>query len=421
MKDCGGPLQYLRDEKDCAIVSMFAGGDMARRRGRQKGTLKVEGPSWMGYWNETVRAVDGSESWHKFSRAIGPKDWTRKKAQREFDEAILYKLDTATQCPQSLATVTEFVERKYKPDVLRGLKPNTQIQYRSLLARHILPAVGAKRLRDVRREHVQSLVWAKVDARLSSRTVAHIRKVVSAVFDYAITINYFSGDNPASHLRMPERRDVRAKTAYTYDQAQRLLEFLDSPEREMVLTALCTSMNVAELCGLRWRYVNLTDQFSLVDGDAIPPFRAAVRWNFTAGQFGSVKTGNRNRTVPLPQMVVEALRALKESSAFSGLNDSVFTSRNGTPIDGNNVRNRAFKRAGDKLGFHVNWHAFRHTAATWAEAAGMVMSDRVALMGHGGARMTQYYTHEDLNRQSASVEKMAEGLRSKVIPIRKGA
>jgi integrase len=419
MKERGS--QYLRDGKDCAIVSMFAGDHMARRRGKQKGSLKIEGPSWMGYWNETVRGVDGSESWHKFSRVIGPKDWTRKKAQREFDDTILHKLDKATQCPQSLATVAEFIERKYKPDVLRGLKKNTQIQYRSLLGKHILPAIGARRLRDIRREHVQSLIWAKVDQQLSSRTVGHIRKVVSAVFDYAITINYYSGDNPASHLRMPERKDVRPKTAYTYDQARRLLEFLESPEREMVLTALCTSMNVAELCGLRWRYVNLTDEFSLVDGDAIPPFRAAVRWNFTVVQFGSVKTGNRSRTVPLPQMVVEALRRLQAESASTRPDDPVFASRNGTPLDSHNISNRAFKQAGDALGFHVTSHAFRHTPATWAESAGMAMSDRVALMGHGGARMTQYYTHEDLARQSQGVEKMAEGLRSKVVPIRKGA
>ncbi|HUE05088.1 MAG TPA: hypothetical protein VMR62_36410 [Bryobacteraceae bacterium] len=184
---------------------------------------------------------------------IGPKDCTKKKAPREFDELILNKLDTATQCPQSLATVREFSRASTARTSSAASKPNTQIQYRSLLKQHILPAIGEKRLRDVRREHIQTLVWASVDKRLSSRTVAHIRKVVSAVFDYAITINYYSGDNPASRLRMPERKDARQKTAYTYDQAQRLLKFLDTPEREMVLTALCTSMNVAELCGLRWR------------------------------------------------------------------------------------------------------------------------------------------------------------------------
>jgi integrase len=371
--------------------------------------------------------VDGTETWHKFSRVIGPKEWTRKKAQREFDETILFKLDTATQCPQSLASLAEFVERKYKPDVLRGLKPNTQSQYRSLLKQHILPAIGSKRLRDIRREHIQTLIWGKVDQRLSSRTVAHIRKVVSAIFEYAVTINYYSGDNPASHLRMPEKRDVRKKTAYTREEAQALLDFLDSPEREMVLMSLLTSMNVAELCGLRWRYVNLTDQFALVDGEAIPPFRAAVRWNFTLGNLGSVKTGNRYRTVPLPAIVVESLRQLRDASGFTDSDDPVFASRNGTPVDANNTRNRAFKRASDVLRFHVNWHAFRHTAATWAESVGMAMSDRVAMMGHGSAGMTQYYTHEDLDRQREGVERMAHGLKlaesriHNVVPIRKQA
>jgi len=394
---------------------------MSRRRGKQRGSLRIEGPSWIGYWNETIRAVDGAEAWHKFSRVIGPKEWTRKKAQREFDSIILNKLDTATQCPQSLATVAEFVERKYCPDVLRGLKPNTQIQYRSMLNLHILPNIGPKRLRDIRREHVQSLIWSKVDQGLSPRTVGHIRKIISALFDYAITINYYSGDNPASRLRMPELVNVKPKIAYSYDQARKLLEFLESPEREMVLMSLCTSMNVAELAGLRWRYVNLTPEFSLVDSDAIPPFRAAVRWNFTVGNYGSVKGGNRNRTVPLPEIVVESLKRLKESSAFTGPDQPVFASRNGTPMDAHNISNRAFKRASENLGFHVNWHAFRHTAATWAESVGMAMSDRVAMMGHSGAKMTQYYTHEDLSRQLASVEKMAEGLESKVVPIRKGA
>jgi integrase len=142
---------------------------------------------------------------------------------------------------------------------------------------------------------------------------------------------------------------------------------------------------------------------------------------------GSVKTGNRYRTVPLPEIVVESLRRLREAPGPAGPDDPVFASRNGTPIDANNTRNRVFKRAGDALGFHVNWHAFRHTAATWAEAVGMAMSDRVAMMGHGSASMTQYYTHEDLDRQRGSVERMAAGLKltegrtPKVVSIRKMA
>jgi len=38
------------------------------------------------------------------------------------------------------------------------------------------------------------------------------------------------------------------------------------------------------------------------------------------------------------------------------------------------------------------------------------MSNRQALMGHAAASMTQRYTHEDLARQAAGVEQIAEKL-----------
>jgi integrase len=62
------------------------------------------------------------------------------------------------------------------------------------------------------------------------------------------------------------------------------------------------------------------------------------------------------------------------------------------------------------VGAKINWHSIRHSAATWAEAEGMTMSNRQALMGHAAASMTQRYTHEDLARQAAGVEQIAEKL-----------
>jgi hypothetical protein len=43
------------------------------------------------------------------------------------------------------------------------------------------------------------------------------------------------------------------------------------------MTAILTCMNVAEICGLIWKYLNLTDSWIVVDGEAIPPFSLLVR------------------------------------------------------------------------------------------------------------------------------------------------
>jgi integrase len=142
----------------------------------------------------------------------------------------------------------------------------------------------------------------------------------------------------------------------------------------------------------------------IVDGEAVPSYRAAVRFTYTAGELGLVKTGHRYRTVPMSKPVVAALSALRRSSPFSGPDDYVFVNRAGGPVDAHNISNRIFRKTGKALlarsqgtvdrrfqlceskpgrlhrtqgvesrwadydsrwGAKINWHSFRHTAATW--------------------------------------------------------
>src|SRR5271155_1861544 len=93
--------------------------DMGRRRGRQKGYLRAESRSWIGFWWEEVRLADGHPDWHRMSRAICPTariseetgrtvKITKHTAQRIFQETVLDKLEIRTTNPQSLATLREF-------------------------------------------------------------------------------------------------------------------------------------------------------------------------------------------------------------------------------------------------------------------------------------------------------------------------
>ena len=63
---------------------------------------------------------------------------------------------------------------------------------------------------------------------------------------------------------------------------------------------------------------------------------------------------------------------------------------------------------GRKLGMAwLAWHVLRHSHATFAEALGMPLSDRQPQMGHSAGNMTLHYTHSDIERRRAAVEKMA--------------
>jgi integrase len=206
---------------------------------------------------------------------------------------------------------------------------------------------------------------------------------------------------------------VKEKRALSIEEAQAVLERLEDPLRTMVLMSLTTSLNVAELCGLKWRYVNMSDKPLLLDGEIIPPWSFAVRKNFYKGKLeNSPKTRKRNRTQPIPLTLQAALAGLRAASAHTGVDDFVFASSTGNPVDGHNANNRQFKAIAKELGVPVSWHIFRHTCATFAEAAGMPRSDRISLMGHAGGEMTDYYTHSDIERRRGFLD----GIASKLSP-----
>jgi Phage integrase family len=85
--------------------------------------------------------------------------------------------------------------------------------------------------------------------------------------------------------------------------------------------------------------------------------------------------------------------------------DPVFASRNGTPVNENNMAKRILKPIGTALDMPwLSWHVFRHTHSTLTKTLEMHVNDRMALMGHASAEMTDRYTHEDRERMRAGVE-----------------
>ncbi len=156
---------------------------------------------------------------------------------------------------------------------------------------------------------------------------------------------------------------------------------------------LATSLNGAELCGIRNRRVNLSDRPSVSsdERDVTPAWSIAIREDYTHGVYVDTKTGNRRRNVPIPQYLRPNIAALSEGKAPE---QALFLNQRETgPIDMHNITNRLFKRIGLKLGLKVNWHRFRHTNATLLDELEMDPEDCRRMLGHGSLAMTEHYTH----------------------------
>jgi len=263
---------------------------MARRRGIQKGHLHRQGSVWCVAFREDALDANGKSVRIRRNVRIGSaKELSKREAQRIADEDVLARVNSQAVQPASMATLKAFVDSSFRPEVVWALQQAGKQHYENQLKQHTLPALGNMRLRDLQSDDVQRLVRLKIEAGDSVQTVLHIRNVISAVFNHPKRRKAFVGENSASGVRLPEMERKEAH-ALSFEQGKTLLTELPSPVAQMALVSMTCSLNVAELLGLRWKWLNLTGEPVVVDTEFLHPPTLAVRQNYYRGQFGSPKS-----------------------------------------------------------------------------------------------------------------------------------
>jgi integrase len=336
--------------------------------------------------------------------ATGPERLTRKQAQRAVWERLPFGQPALRIAPTGEMTIADFVEKSFIPEhvVIKGLAGRTH--YRAIL-KHVLtpeevqrvfkldieasrtrlkeipdwPYISHLALSETRPEHIERLMLAAQARGYSMQTVTHIRNVVSAIFSHARKANFFHGLNPASQVAVPGMSRKEAHML-SLPQLKSVLDRMRFPEREMTLLAIVTGMNVAEICGLQWKHVNLSTTEQGVNGEAIPPRTIAVRKQWYRGELNSVKIG-RTRNVSIPDMMIPVLIQLSHRGRFMQPEDFVLVSEAGTPVNETNIASRRLKSVGHELAMPwLSWHVFRRTRKDYLQRFGPRFVDRLAVV-----------------------------------------
>jgi site-specific recombinase XerC len=369
--------------------------------------LYREGGAWKFRVNENLFNVRGfrEHSWREpvhIGPATGPERLTRKEAQRVVWEKLPFGHQVREISPNGGMSIADFVEKSFVPEhvAIKGLAGRTH--YRAIL-KHVLtpeevhrvfkldtensrtrlkaipdwPYLSGLGLSEIQPQHVEKLMLAARSRGYSMQTVTHIRNVVSAIFSHARKGNYFHGLNPASQVAVPGMSRKEAHML-SLPQLKAVLELMRYPEKEMTLLAITTGMNVAEICGLQWKHVNLSASSEGLNGEAIPARSIAVRKQWYRGELNSVKIG-RTRNVSIPDLVLPMLGRLSQRSRFTQAEDFVLVSEAGTPINETNIASRRLKGVGQDLAMPwLSWHVFRRTRKDYMERFGPRFVERVA-------------------------------------------
>jgi len=259
---------------------------------------------------------------------------------------------------------------------------------------HIIPALGARKLRDLSAEDVERWLADKA-ATLSTRTLQSLRSCLNRSVKRAMARDKVKR-NVVALCSVPTGQPGRPSKALTMAQAEAVLAAAESTRmRGYVMLSLLTGARTEELRALTWDHVDLKGG---PDVDPPVPAHVAVWRSVRAG--GDTKTRKSRRTLALPTRCVEALEAQRRQqdrdrdSAGTRWQEHglVFASRVGTPLDASGVR-REFRRAiRSAAGLDAaEWtpRELRHSFVSLLSDSGVPLEEISRLVGHRSTAVTE--------------------------------
>lgn len=287
--------------------------------------------------------------------------------------------------------VAPFLRRWLEDTVKPNMRPSTATSYESAVERHLIPALGKKRLRDVSPAAIQALYAAMREAGLSSRTIQKVHAVLHRALGSAVRLGLLGRNAAALGDDVPKYHAPEREPLTKHEAAELLRAARDDRFEALYVLALTTGARQGELFALRWADVDLetgvlTIRRALQDADR--------RGGLTSG---ATKTQASRRRFALPSIAIEALRRHRERQKADGNVGAglIFTATNGKPVRRQNFLRRNFYPLLERAGLpKIHFHDLRHTAATLLASEGVPVVVVSALLGHADPTITlRTYQH----------------------------
>lgn len=266
----------------------------------------------------------------------------------------------------------------YETDHLPKLKPASATEARRLIARYIIPVMGHRKIRDVKKADLAALHAAMSAGRhpgctkptptQANRVLSLLSRVWRFATDHGVLSE--SAANPArGHGRNPEREGSRYLTA---NEMPRLAAALEAePNRPAALAIallLATGCRKSEILTARRKWVD-------VDAGTL--------------HLPDTKAG-RPRTVILTASALELVRQL----------DAIRPTDNPWLVPGDEPGahlvnlDKPWRRIRAAAGLDdVRIHDLRHTCGTWLASQGVPLQTIAMILGHSSFHVTKRYAH----------------------------
>src|SRR5215207_4101925 len=294
-------------------------------------------------------------------------------------------------------TVAGWWLERFEAKVAAGERhPRTLEAHRYQLDRHLLPALGARRIASITVDDVAELLHRLRGKGCSAKTSVSALATLESVMRFARRRGWIVAD-PVERLERDERPRPAPRRQRVLGRAQieRLLAVCAPRDRLMVATVLYTGLRISEMLGLVWDDVDFDPGVIHVRAQLSRAHRGAPARRVPPKTVASV------RDIPLVAQLARLLAAHKQASRFARGDDWVFATARGTPYGHRNVSRRCLGRAAQLAGLNddgwppLRFHDLRHTFASHLIIdLGLHVAQVSRILGHSRITVTlDIYTH----------------------------
>lgn len=290
---------------------------------------------------------------------------------------------------------------------------------------HIKPLIGNMKIEDVTKPVIQQVMNELIAKGLANNTIKKNKFLLNQFFDYAIECGLVQ-NNPTYKVKVRNREVslTDQENKYKAIPPEMRVKFLQALNTHPFLKPLCmTSMfaglRVGELLALKWENVDFENKTIQVRNGItqVPQFDEKGKIISRVTVIGNTKTACSVREVPIPDILVDALKDWKKEQwvrqQLTGVSllepkSIVFSNEDGSVRTYSGTR-RIFDRFAKKHGFYgqIHFHTLRHTYSNMLFEMNENPKIIQALLGHKSVKTTlTVYNSVDKSYYKQATEKL---------------